>query len=155
MTDESTATGEFQTSRTFTGVGPERLFEAYLSPAQVTEFIAPAGLSVLADSVVIEPHVGGRFEFTMVMDESGVELPNAGVFTEFDPPHRLAFFEPAVGLTSTHTFSSADGGAEMIVHQTDVPAQYLVPEVEPAFQSSFDKLQALIDRERSTSSTGE
>jgi len=58
----------------------------------------------------------------------------------------VPFFEPAVGLTSTGTCRAVDGGAELVVRQTDVPAAFLSPEVEPAFQSGFDKFQALLDR---------
>ena len=139
--------GEIRVARFFAGVQPERLFQAYTTPAELAEFFAPEGLSIDVDSVVIEPHVGGRFECTMVFDDTGEEAASIGVLIEVEAPNRLVGNEPESGMVSAQTFTAVEGGTELVVHQTNVPSQYLTPEVEPAFQSSFDKLQALLDRE--------
>ena len=47
--------GEIRVARFFAGVQPERLFQAYITPSELAEFFAPAGLSVDVDSVVSEP----------------------------------------------------------------------------------------------------
>jgi len=83
----------------------------------------------------------------MVFDDTGEEAASIGVLIEVEAPNRLVGTEPESGMVSAQTFTAVDGGAELVVHQTNVPSQYLTPEVEPAFQSSFEKLQALLDRE--------
>ncbi len=148
IADSADERGEIRVTRFFAGVQPERLFQAYTTPAELAEFFAPEGLSIDVESVVIEPHVGGRFECTMV-DDTGEEAASIGVLIEVEAPHRLVDTEPDSGMVSAQTFTAVEGGTELVVHQTNVPSQYLVPEVEPAFQSSFDKLQALLDREPS------
>lgn len=59
----------------------------------------------------------------------------------------MPFFEPVVGLRSTVTFRAVDGGAELGGHQTDVPAEFISPEVARAFQFTFGKFRALLDRD--------
>ena len=153
ISDSADDRGEIRVTRFFAGVQPERLFQAYTTPAQLAEFFAPEGLSIDVESVVIEPHVGGRFECTMVIDDTGEEAASIGVLIEVEAPHRLVGTEPESGMISSQTFTAADGGTQLVVNQTNVPSQYLTPEVEPAFQSSFDKLQTLLNRESSTDET--
>jgi uncharacterized protein YndB with AHSA1/START domain len=150
IADSADERGEIRVTRFFAGVQPERIFKAYTTPAELAEFFAPKGLSIDIDSVVIEPHVGGRFECTMVFDETGEGEASIGVLIEVEAPNRIVGTEPDSGMISAQTFTAVEGGTELVVHQTNVPSQYLTPEVEPAFQSSFDKLQALLDRETSS-----
>ena len=147
ISDSADDRGEIRVTRFFAGVEPERLFHAYTTPAELAEFFAPKGLSIDVESVVIEPHVGGRFECTMVFDDTGEEAASIGVLIEVEAPNRIVGTEPDSGMISSQTFTAVDGGTELVVHQTNVPSQFLTPEVEPAFQSSFDKLQELLDRE--------
>ena len=48
------------------------------------------------------------------------------------------------------TVAAVEGGTELLVHQSNGPTEYLTPEGVPAFQSSFDKLSALLGRAVST-----
>ncbi len=68
------------------------LFQAFVDPAKLAAFFAPAGWHVVADSVEMDPKLGGRFRHTKVRDKD----PNQhwvvdGVYTEF--------FEPDVIVT--------------------------------------------------------
>ena len=89
---------------------PERVWEAYFTPEQFHQFFAPEGLSIPLESVVIEPRIGGRFECTMVFDETGQENPNHGTLLEMDPPHRFVGGEDVAGIEgsfrSTWTFDA-------------------------------------------------
>jgi uncharacterized protein YndB with AHSA1/START domain len=67
---------------------PERLFDAWLDPAQAAQFLfaTPAGEIVRCD---IEPQIGGRF---LIVDRrSDGDAHHHGQFTEIDRPRRLAF----------------------------------------------------------------
>jgi len=71
---------------------PQQVWEAYTTPELFARFFAPAGLSIPLESVCLEPRPGGRWECTMVFDETGEEHPNVGVFTEVDPPNGFIGF---------------------------------------------------------------
>ena len=120
---------------------PEEVWRAYTTPEIFHRFFSPEGLSIPLESVVIEPWVGGRFECTMVFDDTGVESPNVGILTTVDPPHTLVGEEPSIGFRSTQTFTPEDGGTLITIVQEGLPAEYVGnPEVIAAFRSSYRKL---------------
>ena len=61
------------------GATPDQIWNAYTTPEMFHQFFAPDGLHIPLESVVMELHVGGRFEFDMVFDETGQVNPNKGV----------------------------------------------------------------------------
>lgn len=122
---------------------PQHVWDAYTTPELFSRFFAPAGLSIPLDSVRLEPWPGGRWECTMVFDETGEEHPNIGVFTDVDPPNGFTGFEPSVGLTSIQRFTTDQKGTLIEIEQRDVPLAYAVPDVPFHFNTSFDKLEAL------------
>ena len=124
---------------------PQEVWDAYVTPEKFVRFFSPTGLSIPIDSVCLEPWPGGRWECTMVFDESGDEHPNIGVFTEVDAPRSFTGFEPGVGLTSTQTFTADQKGTLIEIVQRDVPREFAVPEVPFHFNTSFDKLETLFD----------
>lgn len=127
--------------RHWIATSPEEVWRAYTTPEILYQFFAPEGLSIPLDSVVIEPWVGGRFECTMVFDDTGVENPNIGVLEVVEPPHTLAGGEPSLGFRSTQTFTEEAGGTLITVEQEGLPAEVIGnPEVVAAFRSSFRKL---------------
>ena len=52
----------------------EVVYAAYMDPEQLCEFWCPEGLHIPIESVIIEPHPGGRFQCDMVFNDSGVVL---------------------------------------------------------------------------------
>lgn len=124
---------------------PQQVWDAYTTPELFVQFFAPDGLSIPIETVCLEPRPGGRWECTMVFDESGDEHPNIGVFTEVNEPGYFAAFEPSVGLTSTQTFTDDQKGTLIEIMQLDVPIEFAVPEVPFHFNSCFDKLETLFD----------
>ena len=128
---------------------PERVWEAYFTPEQFHQFFAPEGLSIPLESVVIEPRIGGRFECTMVFDETGQENPNHGTLLEMDPPHRFVGGEDVAGIEgsfrSTWTFDAEYDGTLITVVQEGLPEGLAGnPEVHEAFRSSYRKLGRLL-----------
>ena len=120
---------------------PERVWEAYTTPEICHRFFSPEGLSVPLESVVIEMHIGGRFELDMVFNDTGVVNENKGIITEINYPHTMAFIEPSMGISSTQTFVVEGGGTLITVVQEGLPLEYVDnPDVVEAFRSSFRKL---------------
>ena len=125
---------------------PDVVWRAYTTPEIFHQFFSPEGLSIPLESVVIEPWVGGRFECTMVFDDTGAENPNIGVLEVVDPPHTLVGGEPSLGFRSTQTFTEEAGGTLITVVQEGLPAEIIGnPEVVAAFRSSYRKLGRVLD----------
>jgi uncharacterized protein YndB with AHSA1/START domain len=123
---------------------PEEVWNAYSTPELFHQFFAPEGLNIPLESVVMEFHVGGRFEFDMVFEESGEVSPNKGIILELEAPHKMVFGEPEFmggELRSTQTFTADNGGTLIVVTQEGLPEELIDnPEVLEAFRSSFRKL---------------
>jgi uncharacterized protein YndB with AHSA1/START domain len=120
------------------------VWNAYTTPELFHRFFAPDGLTIPLNSVVMELHVGGRFEFDMVFEQSGEISPNRGILREIDPPNRLVFHEPDFmgnELFSTQSFSDEGAGTLISVTQQGVPPELVGdPAVLEAFRSCFRKL---------------
>jgi uncharacterized protein YndB with AHSA1/START domain len=126
------------------GATPDVLWNAYSTPELFHQFFSPEGLSIPLESVVMEFHVGGRFEFDMVFEESGEVSPNRGIILELEAPHKMVFGEPEFmggELRSTQTFTADNGGTLITVTQEGLPEELIDnPAVLEAFRSSFRKL---------------
>jgi hypothetical protein len=125
---------------------PEEVWNAFVTPELFHQFFSPDGLHIPLESVVIEPWVGGRFECTMVFDESGDRNENKGVLTEVDPPHRLVGEEPSIGFRSVQSFTSDSDGTLIRVEQFGLLDELIGnTEVHEAFRSSYRKLGRLLE----------
>jgi uncharacterized protein YndB with AHSA1/START domain len=121
------------------------VFDTMTDPAHLTHFWGPTGTSTPLEGIVVEPHVGGRFETLMVDDESGQEFPMEAVYVEFERPTKLAWRANNLGILASSTFRDlGDGTTEVTVHQTDVPSDFLTEEGMAGFMSSLDKGEAYL-----------
>lgn len=146
--------------RHWIAASPEQVWQAHFTPEQFHQFFSPEGLSIPLESVLIEPHVGGRFECTMVFDDTGIENPNRGTLLDFDPPHRFVGGEEVEGIDgsfrSIWTFDDEDGGTLITVVQEGLPEGLAEnPEVHDAFRSSYRKLGRLLSVETAERPCGE
>ena len=127
---------------------PDQIWHAYTTPEMFHQFFAPDGLHIPLESVVMELHVGGRFEFDMVFDETGQVNPNKGVILELSEPHTMVFCEPEFmgnELKSTQSFTAEGAGTLIAVTQEGVPEEIVGnPEVIEAFRSCYRKLGRLL-----------
>ena len=107
---------------------PERVFDAWLDPKLVAEWMF--GPNVRDEEVVrvaIDPRVGGTFSF--VVRRQGQEIDHVGTYLEIDRPRRLAFTW-AVGQRSaddTHviiTIAPLGAGCELTLRHERVWADY-------------------------------
>lgn len=130
MTDTS---DEFLLIQHWVAAPPAEIWRAWTTPELFHQFFSPDGLHIPLESVVIEPWVGGRFECTMVFDETGVENHNVGVLTAVE--------EPSIGFRSVQTFTADGDGTLIRVEQFGVPPELIGNEqVHAAFRSSYRKL---------------
>lgn len=118
---QATATHRFQ-------VPAERVYDAWLDPAQVRMWMSAAlrsiGLEGDLRNVEIDGRVGGRFCFTDM--RSGVETRHRGTYLQLDRPHFISFTwsvgeneEPDPSCVSI-AFRSEPGGCQAtIVHEMD------------------------------------
>ncbi len=67
----------------------EKVFNAWLSPAMLSRFMAPPFGSSEPSRVTNDPVKGGRFSIVMVTPDK--DIPHAGTYLEIDPYSRLAF----------------------------------------------------------------
>jgi len=127
---------------------PEEVWKAYTTPELFYQFFSPDGLHIPIDSVVMELKVGGRFEFNMVFDDTGIVNENKGIIVELQQPNKLVFSEPEFmdgKLLSTQSFVSENNGTLITVTQEGLPDELVGnPEVIEAFRSTFRKLGRLL-----------
>ena len=67
----------------------EKVFNAWLSPEMLAQFMRPAASGIAPSKVTTDPVKGGRFSIVMVTPER--EVPHSGTYLEIDPYSRLAF----------------------------------------------------------------
>lgn len=64
------------------GTPRELVYRAWLDPAQLAAWAGPQGFRTPHESIVVEPHPGGRYASVMVSEADGDSFPSAGVFRE-------------------------------------------------------------------------
>ena len=123
----------------------ELVWRCLTEPAELAQFWGPGGMSTPLDGIVVELHVGGRFETLMVGDRSSHRMK--ATFTEVVPPQRLSWVEPASGMHTTGTLADlGDCSTEVVIHQRHVPESMRSPEARAGFLTSLDKLDAHLTR---------
>lgn len=146
MNETATSTGELIITRTYDA--PRQLvFECMVTPAHLTHFWGPVGVSTPIEKIKVELQPGGSFDTVMVNDADGSEYPTHGVYVEIDEPSKLVWSEPGVegGMTTSVTFTDlGDDRTEVTIHQTNVPEMHRSPEAQAGFNSSLDRFAAYI-----------
>jgi uncharacterized protein YndB with AHSA1/START domain len=139
-----TNTAELVITRVF-NAPRELVFKCMTDPEHLTHFWGPVGVSTPIENITVDLRPGGVFETIMVNDENGEQYPSRGVYTEIDPPEKLAWTEPDYGMTTTSTFVDlGDGRTEVRIHQTNVPEQFATPEAQAGFNSSLDRFETYL-----------
>lgn len=96
----------------------EFVYNAWLDPTLMARFMTPAP-GVVATDISTEPHVGGRFAVTMIVD--GNHLEHKGEYLTLEPYTKLVFtwLSPFSidGSTVTLNLSEAVGGTHIELTQ--------------------------------------
>lgn len=120
------------------------VFQCMTSPAHLARFWGPAGTTTPVDRITVDLRPGGAFETAMVNDSDGNEHVMRAVYTEVDPPERLAWREEG-GMATTVTFADlGDDTTEVVIHQTNVPEFMLSPQAQAGFSTSLDKFDVYL-----------
>lgn len=69
----------------------ERVWDAWTNPAVMARWLHPETLVTPRESVSVDLRVGGRYTYTMRIEETGQEFPTAGKYLAVEEPHRLDF----------------------------------------------------------------
>ncbi len=106
---------EFTITRVF-DAPRELVWQAWTDPEHMSRWFGPHGFTTPLATVTMDVRPGGTFEFTMVSDDDGNEIPSGGTFLEVVEPERLVWRDRDIDLLVTVTF--ADLGEQ---DRDDVP----------------------------------
>jgi uncharacterized protein YndB with AHSA1/START domain len=129
---------------------PQQVWEAWVDPAQVSQWWGPDGFETPLDSVVIEPRPGGRYDLTVVDTRSGTSFPVIQEILEASAPELLVLrhepmpehglFDPIVTRLEFHAH---DGGTRVEV--TGGPYnEAMGPNAEQGWSEQLDKLARVL-----------
>lgn len=71
--------------------GRDRIWQAWTDPESMAAWFHPETLITPRESVHVDLRVGGRYAYTMVDEDAGIDYPTAGTYLVVDPPRRLDF----------------------------------------------------------------
>ena len=121
----------------------ELVWQAWTDPEHMSRWFGPHGFTTPLATVTMDVRPGGTFEFTMVSDDDGNEIPSGGTFLEVVEPERLVWRDRDVDLLVTVTFAELGDRTEMTCHvvgRTGGAAAY------DGWSTMFDKLGELLAR---------
>lgn len=133
---------------------PERVYEAYLDPDELAQWLPPTGFS--AEVHHLEPEAGGTFRITFTgetpeLAEYGHSF--RGTYKELVPGERIVYtdvFEvddPGMAgeMTVTITFEAVDDGTEVTVRQTGIPEAIPPEDAQAGWTDSLGNLAQLVE----------
>ena len=130
----------------FYPVAPEKVWRAWTDPQALVRWFGPARADTAA-VIELDLRVGGRYRIAFGAPD-GSEHEAAGVYTEVEPPHRLAFTWTRRGLPEAESqvaivLRPVDGGTELNFRHEfrNVAAR---DDHEIGWLPTFAKLEALI-----------
>jgi len=133
---------EFTITRVF-DAPRELVWKAWTDPEHVARWFGPRGFSTPRSTVTMDVRPGGTFEFTMVSDDDGNEIPSGGTFLEVEEPERLVWRDRDIDLTVTITFADLGGRTEMKCH---VAGETGGAPAYDGWSTMFDKLAESLPR---------
>ena len=133
---------EFTITRVF-DAPRELVWKAWTDPELVARWFGPRGYSTPQSTVTMDVRPGGSFEFTMVSDDDGNEIPSGGIFLEVVEPERLVWRDRDIDLTVTITFADLGGRTEMTCH---VAGKTGGAPAYDGWSTMFDKLAEVLTR---------
>ena len=118
----------------------ELVWRCLTEPAELAQFWGPSSMATPVDGIVVELHVGGRFETLMLSPHGSHRM--VATFTEVVPPERLAWIDATTGMLTTSTLDDlGDGTTAVVIHQRNAPEAARTPEARAGFLTSLDKLE--------------
>lgn len=135
-------------TRTF-AASPDKVFDAWVTPASFAAWWGGSGVEVPLDSVTIDARPGGTWTAKMILGNGMPDIDWYGEYVEVDRPNKLVLTmtdRPGeVRETVTVTFTAVDAGTEMLFRQTGgnlSPEEY--ERTTAGWQTFFDAMDALL-----------
>ena len=154
MTDSETNEGRSITVSRVIEASPERVYEAFLDPDQLAQWLPPTGFS--AEVHHLEPEVGGTFRITFTGETEALAAYGhsfGGTYLELVPGERIVHTdefetddpEMAGEMTVTITFEAVDGGTEITVTQAGIPEAIPPSDANEGWNDSLGNLAELVE----------
>jgi uncharacterized protein YndB with AHSA1/START domain len=126
---------------------PERLFQAWTTPAQLLQWWGPVGVTCVDPAVDLR--VGGRYRIGNRLPD-GTMLWIGGEFELIDPPHALAYtwrVEGSSGATERVTvrFAPKDGATEVTVTHERIANRLSREQHEYGWRGCLTRLAAYVE----------
>lgn len=128
---------------------PARVYKAFLDPAALCKWIAPAGYTCTVHS--LDPKVGGTFRMSFTEFDSGGAQSFGGAYLELVPNKRLRytdrFDDPnlAGDIEVTVTLKEVMGGTDVAITQSGLP-DIIPPEMcDLGWQDSLKQLAQFVE----------
>ncbi|GAA1765321.1 SRPBCC domain-containing protein [Luedemannella helvata] len=125
----------------------ELVYRAFVDPDQLAQWFGPVGWSVPRDSVVVEPHPGGRHCYTMVNDaDPSQTVTIEATFTDVVPNELLdgAAVAPDGTKMRLRLEFHDEGGKTRLVLRQGPFTEELAEMTRTGWGSSFTKLDDLV-----------
>ncbi len=138
---------ELVVTRTFNGP-PRLVFEAWTTPALMTQWWAPKSSGVPLLSCEMDVRVGGQYRLAFGHDAAS-SFAFFGKYLEVDPPSRLVWTndESEDAAVTTVTFEEKDGQTLLVLHEL-YPSKAALDEamvgMEDGMPEQFEQLDALL-----------
>lgn len=121
----------------------EFVYNAWLDPTLMAKFMLPA-LGVVAVDVSAEPHVGGHFALTMIVNDN--RLNHNGEYLILEPYTKMAFTWLSAmsidGSTVTLKLSEVDGGTHIELTQV----KFINEEMRDNHKSGWAAILACLEK---------
>jgi uncharacterized protein YndB with AHSA1/START domain len=127
----------------------EELFDAWLDPDAIAQWMRPNGIE--STTAVVDARVGGGYE--IMMGHGSGPLLHKGVYQEIDRPRRLVFTWSARGpleATSLVTveFNRRGRLTEIVVTHEQLPGDDQIPAVNAGWSQAIERLVELFQEGR-------
>ncbi len=140
---------KLELKRTY-AVSRERLFAAWTEPDQLVKWFGCHNSKGV--SAKVEPQLGGAYHITIDRPDMG-QITLCGEIRTIEPPAKLVFtfvwtgnadMESMPPTLVTVNFREVEGGSELELVHSEVPAQELCDGFKEGWTDSFDRLQGFV-----------
>ncbi len=116
----------------------EKVFRAWVTPAQMKQWYSPEGMTTPAASSDAE--AGGKYMVTMKMGEQKFDM--AGKYLEFDEPNKLVFtWNHDDSVVSVHFKKVDEGRTELTLKHTGFANEKSRGEHDEGWKGTLNKLE--------------
>ncbi len=128
---------------------PSRVYKAFLDPAALCKWIAPAGYTCTVDHV--DAKVGGTFRMKFTEFDSGGGNAFGGIYLELIPNEKLRYTDKfddpnlASEIVVTVTLKKVSCGTDMTIEQAGVPDIIPMEMCHLGWQDSLKQLAQFVE----------